>query len=151
MSTKEILSRPKSKTLEILTWYVNDQLYGMFLEDCKEVIKNIDILPIPHSKKYVAGIHNLRGEIITVIDVGVKLRYPKMIVEKGKSVIRLKEKSKVSIMADKINDILEISSELLVLPPSNLSEQETKCISFVVNSEKGVILIVNLKGITEIE
>lgn len=151
MSTKEILPATNSKTLEILTWFVHDQLYGLFLEDCKEVIKNIDILSIPHSKKYVAGIHNLRGEIITVIDVGVKLGYPKKVIERGKSVIRLKEKSKVSIMADKINDILEISSDLLELPPSNLNEQEMKCISFVVNSEKGVILIVNLKGITEIE
>jgi purine-binding chemotaxis protein CheW len=150
MSSNELATKPISKTLEVLTWYVNEQLYGLFLEDCKEVIKNIDILPIPHSKNYIAGIHNLRGEIITVIDVGVKLGYPKKPLEREKSIIRLKEKSKVSIMADKIFDIIEISSDLLELPPSNLSDQEMKCISFVVNSEKGVILIVNLKGITEI-
>ncbi len=147
----EMSLKQKGAFVEVLTWYVGEQLYGMFLDDCKEVIKKIDILPVPHSKPYIAGIHNLRGEIITVIDVGVKLGYPQKRLEKGKSVIRLKEKSKVSIMADKILDILEISTDLLELPPSNLSEQEMKCISSVANSEKGMILIVNLQGLTEIE
>ncbi len=151
MSSAEISVKQKKQMVEILTWYVKEQLYGLFLDDCKEVIKNINILPVPHSKKYIAGIYNLRGEIITVIDVAVKLGYPQEQLKNEKSVIRLKEKSKVSIMADKIYDILEISSDLLELPPSNLSEQEMKCISSVANSEKGVILIVNLKGLTEIE
>ncbi|HMV45507.1 MAG TPA: chemotaxis protein CheW [Leptospiraceae bacterium] len=141
----------KNKKLEILTWYVGENLYGLFLKDCKEVIKNVEILPIPHSKNYISGILNLRGEIITVLDAVVKLGYPKESIRGKKSIIRLKEKSKVSIVADKIYDIIEISSDRLENPPSNLSDRELKCIEKVVNSDQGAIVILNLNGITEIE
>ncbi len=147
MQTKKL----SNGILEVLTWYAGDQLYGLYLEDCKEVIKNIEIVTIPNSKKYLAGVHNLRGEIITVIDVGVKLGYPQKPHEKGKAVIRLKAKSKVSLLADRIHDILEIPSDALEPPPSNLSEKELNCISSAAKSKDGVVLIINLEGLTAIE
>lgn len=150
MTAIENLQQSKTR-IEVLIWYAGEQLYGLYLQDCKEVIKNIDILTVPHSKKYVVGILNLRGEIITVIDAGVKLGYPQKNQEGKKSIIRLKDKSKISIMADEILDILEIETDLIEQPPSNLNEREMKCISKIANIELGAILILNLNGITEIE
>ena len=55
--------------VQLLAWKLDDQLYGVELEYCLEVQKDLAILKVPHSKDYISGITNLRGEVVTVLDL----------------------------------------------------------------------------------
>ena len=62
----------KSSTVALATFYVGDALCGMDILTIQEINKMMDMTIVPHAPDYVMGILNLRGHIITVIDIGKK-------------------------------------------------------------------------------
>jgi purine-binding chemotaxis protein CheW len=65
----------KAEKFQILTWYIGKQLFGMELASCREVVQDRHITTVPYAKENVAGIVNLRGDVVTVLDLGVMLGY----------------------------------------------------------------------------
>ncbi|MFW5887282.1 MAG: chemotaxis protein CheW [Bacteriovoracia bacterium] len=79
-----------------LVFSLKDEKYGIPLSVVKEVIGMTEITPIPHVPVYFKGLINLRGKIISVIDLRVKL-------EVGKAEISPK---KTCIIITEINDLI---------------------------------------------
>jgi purine-binding chemotaxis protein CheW len=138
---------------QILTWKIGERLFGMDIGHCREVDKDKMIVAVPHSRKEIAGIVNLRGDVVTVIDLrvllgGTVLRED----ESGKSVIiRLKCRTQhVALKADSIYDVLSVTEDLFEGTPAHLSEIEARYIQSVAMTTKGLVVILNpdeiLKG-----
>ncbi|MBF0546380.1 MAG: chemotaxis protein CheW [Candidatus Riflebacteria bacterium] len=64
----------------IATFFINDCLYGIDTQRLQEVVRISEITPVHHSPEYVLGVMNLRGRIVTVIDLGCKLLLKKLTV-----------------------------------------------------------------------
>jgi purine-binding chemotaxis protein CheW len=129
---------------EFLTWYVGEQIYGLELHRCKEVEKNLRLTPVPNAKTYIAGIVNLRGDVVTVIDLRQLLR--KQTIERPErlQIIRLKSTgTQVAVIAEKIDDILSIADDSLEPAGAHMEEQEGYYIQYVAITKKGPILILN--------
>ena len=62
-----------ASTVELATFYVGESLYGMDILKVQEINKLMDMTRVPQAPDYVMGILNLRGQIVTVIDLGNKL------------------------------------------------------------------------------
>ena len=63
----------ENKTVELATFYVGDSLCGMDILKVQEINKLLEMTEVPLAPDYVKGILNLRGQIVTVIDLGNKL------------------------------------------------------------------------------
>jgi purine-binding chemotaxis protein CheW len=61
-----------SRTVEMATFYVGKALCGMDILNVQEINKLMDMTTVPQSPDYVMGILNLRGQIVTIIDLGEK-------------------------------------------------------------------------------
>ena len=59
--------------VELATFFVGDALCGMDILKVQEINKLIEMTRVPQAPEYVLGILNLRGEIVTIIDLGKKL------------------------------------------------------------------------------
>lgn len=142
-----------NKTFQLLTWTIEEQMFGLDISKCKEVDKDMKITDVPHSKPFIAGIVNLRGDVVTVIDLKTLLNENSTSVETPKNVIiRLKsDSSNIAIKADKISDILEIHENQIEPASAHLSDFETKYITHVGIIEKGLVLILNSNEILNIK
>ncbi len=130
--------------LQILTWLIGKQIFGMELSNCSEVVQDRLITRVPYANENVAGIVNLRGEVVTVLDLSTMLGYESNVTENDYVIIRLKSKTEhVAVKADQIFDILEISSMSMESAPAHLNEMETRYIRGVAMSEKGLVVILN--------
>ena len=66
--------KPKaSGTVELATFYVGEALCGMDILKVQEINKLMEMTKVPQAPSYVMGILNLRGQIVTIIDLGKKL------------------------------------------------------------------------------
>ncbi|PMP63127.1 MAG: chemotaxis protein CheW, partial [Caldimicrobium thiodismutans] len=63
------------RTIPVVTFYLEDFLFGIYAEKVMEINKDLDITPVPLSAPYILGIMNLRGQIITVIDLAKKINF----------------------------------------------------------------------------
>lgn len=138
---------------QILTWKIGERIFGMDIGHCREVEKDKDIVAVPHSRKEIAGIVNLRGEVVTVIDLKVLLggetaeeesAQDANLPEKKSVIIRLKcRNNHVALKADSIYDVLSVTDEQFEGTPAHLSEIEARYIQSVAMTNKGLVVILN--------
>ena len=55
--------------IQLVTFRLGDELYGVDIMSVKEIVKIQPIRPIPNAPYYMVGILNLRGDIIPIIDL----------------------------------------------------------------------------------
>ncbi len=65
----EILFMEDESQMQLVTFHLGDELYGVDIMDVKEILKIQNIRAIPNAPYYMVGILNLRGEIIPIIDL----------------------------------------------------------------------------------
>ncbi len=132
------------KKLQILTWTSNGHTYGGDAKYCIEVQAERKILDIPHANNYIVGIVNLRGDIVTVLDLFALMGQPSQKLDR-KVIIRLKDGEKqVALLADSVSEVIEISEEDLESAENHLTEKELKYIPYIIRRNHNLIFFVNI-------
>jgi purine-binding chemotaxis protein CheW len=132
--------------IQLLTWKVNEQLYAADIKYCHEVQTGKVVIDVPHAKEYVAGIVNLRGDVVTVIDLFTLMGQESQNKSDKFVLIRLKLNDKqIAVKADNISDVIELPTDKLEPANMHLSENELKYIPYIAYSSGGLIMILNVE------
>lgn len=140
---------------EVLTWKIDGRLYGIDAINCNDVEKKKNILSVPLAKDHIVGIVNVRGDVVTVINLRVLMGYTADSDEHGKEqvvankvLVRLASKTaSVAILADSADDVVSISDDDIEAIPAHLSDQELKFIDSVVMKDDKLIIILDAEEI----
>ena len=107
-STQETKGLPRSKKYMVFT--LGEDRFAIPLFQVKEVIGLIKITPIPDVPKYFKGLINLRGRIISTLDLRAKLGIPLKEAQAKKSCIIISELTEVLIgtIVDNVSEVVSI-------------------------------------------
>jgi purine-binding chemotaxis protein CheW len=95
-----------------LVFMLNGHLYGTPLSDIKEIIGLPEFVPVPQNPDYLLGLINLRGRVISAIDLKKKLDMKKTAEIKRPAVILVEDGTKVvGCVVDAIKEVLSIRDE----------------------------------------
>ncbi len=61
---------------QYVSFRIGEHLFGINILTVREIIRNVDFTPVERAPEYVRGLLNLRGQIITVLDLGPSLGMP---------------------------------------------------------------------------
>jgi len=140
----------RTQIVQILTWSSDGKLFGMDVAECREIVKDKKITTVPHSADTVLGIVNLRGEVVTVLDLSRLLGYKSSGDIEKAVLIRLKASSQqISVKADTVFDVIDARESEFEPPPSNLTDMESRFISSVLLTDKGLAVILNSKELVK--
>jgi purine-binding chemotaxis protein CheW len=117
----EKVSRSISK--EYCGFMLEEDFYALPVLRVQEIVRPMNITQVPHSQKYVKGLINLRGQIVTSIDLKILLKITNQdnLKEEYMNVImRMPDGSLVSLVVDKILDVFEVKKEHLEKTPDTL-------------------------------
>ncbi|MDY0360575.1 MAG: chemotaxis protein CheW [Desulforegulaceae bacterium] len=134
-----------SKNLELATFYVGEALCGIDILNIQEINKQFDFTTVPQSENFVKGVLNLRGRIVTILDLGKKLGLSP--VKKNKSnrnIIVNFYDEQIGLLVDKISDVIVAKAEELDTPPANLGGIQGSYFENVVKTEKTLIGILDI-------
>jgi len=106
-------------TNKYLTFLSNDLIYGIKIENVTEIITNYSITKLPMVPNYVQGIINLRGQIIPVVDI--RLRMNKLASETPYPCIIIIEINSISIgiLVDSVLQVLNLENKIAAPPSKN--------------------------------
>ncbi len=106
MKKKE--STPEQNSmLELATFYVSEALCGIDILNIQEINKHSAVTKVPQSADYVLGVLNLRGRIVTIIDLGIKLGLSAIDKNKNnRNIIVDSEDEQIGLLIDSISDVL---------------------------------------------
>jgi len=107
------------KTRELVVFRVGEQLCGVDIDVVQEVNKHLDVTPVHQGPAIVRGIVNLRGQIITIIDLRRCLGLePQPIGRRARSVVVRRGDEAVGLLVEDVDDILPApTDDILPMPP----------------------------------
>jgi len=110
-------------TTEILsTFHVGDFYCGIHTKEVIELTKDLEVTPVPLAPASILGLLNLRGQIVTAIDMRVRLSCERKEISSDSIGIFYKHSgSFFSFVVDRVNEIIELDEKDFEPPPSNLT------------------------------
>lgn len=97
-----------------VTFKIDNQLFGIPILQVQDVLSEQRITKVPLAPKEVAGALNLRGRIVTAIDLRIRLNLPKRDVSTGKksmSVVVDYNGELYSLIVDAVGEVLNLYEE----------------------------------------
>ncbi len=141
-----------SDTVELATFYVGEALCGMDILKIQEINKLIEMTRVPQAPEYVLGILNLRGEIVTIVDLGKKLSLKSTeMSDKTRNIIVNSNGEHIGLMVEKISDVVQAEWEKVEAPPANIGGVQGKYFTGVFKTEDRLIGILDVEKVLEEE
>ena len=137
--------------LQLVTFQLGEELYGVDIMDVKEIVKIQDVRPIPNAPYYVEGIFNLRREIIPIINLHKRFRIKKIKISddtddfEGGFIILNIEGNKIGIIIDRIARVVMINKDEIKEPPQMLSGIGTEYIQGVIRRDTNYLIMLDIR------
>ncbi|HAM73343.1 MAG TPA: chemotaxis protein CheW [Verrucomicrobiales bacterium] len=133
---------PPSK--QFCTFYLNGLYFGVEVLKVQEVIRYQEMTPVPLASRTIRGLINLRGQIVTAIDLRRRLELPARGPEElPMNVVVRSEDGAVSLLVDEIGDVVEIEAEIHERPPETLRGVARELITGVYKLKERLLLILD--------
>jgi purine-binding chemotaxis protein CheW len=139
-----------AQTHQFCTFYLDKLMFGVELEKVQEVIRYLEITEIPLAPRVVSGLMNLRGQIVT----GVDLRRRLDLTDRPDgtapmNVVIRSADGAVSLLVDEIGDVVEATDESFERPPETLQGKVREVILGVHKLEKQLMHVLNTEKACE--
>lgn len=144
MQSDDVQEADDTQKGRYLIFQLDGEEYGIGISEVIEILAMQPITPIPESAPYVKGIINLRGKIITVIDM--RLKFNKQAAEyNDRTCVIIIEVDGVreGIIVDSVVEVATIANEDIALPPEDKTGFQNQYISGINGSGDKVRLLLD--------
>lgn len=122
MNTSTQSAKSAGENRQLCTFLIDDMLFGVDVMKVQEVIRYQEMTKVPLATATVRGLINLRGQIVTAIDMRARLGLPprsdgalpmNVVAQTGEGV--------VSLLVDEIGDVLEVEERTFERAPETMN------------------------------
>ncbi|HBA72093.1 MAG: hypothetical protein A2X82_02615 [Geobacteraceae bacterium GWC2_55_20] len=138
--------------LEFLCFRVSDEFYGINIMDIKEIIKPREVTEVPRAPAFVTGVLSLRGTIIPVIDMRLRLGLVRdQLTGKERIVVIKKSNDSFSgLLVDEVIQVVRINKDAVEPAPAILEGIDRDFVFGIGRSDGRLLIILNLESIADI-
>jgi purine-binding chemotaxis protein CheW len=153
MSTKMAeLSAVSSSELQFATFFIGDLLMGINIQQVQEINRHLEMTAVPHAPGHVRGVVNLRGEVVTVLDLSIILGLGSTnITSHSRNVIVDLNDEKTGLLVDRIADVVIAQSSEIESPPANVSGIDGHFFKGVCKLESNLLIIIDIESVINLE
>ncbi len=147
-----IQQNQKSDNVQFTTFWLADELFGVDALQVQEILPYQQLTSVPLAPEYVKGLINLRGQIVTVLDLRRRLGFdPLDDKTTGTNLIVNADEGPMSVFVDDIGNVLDIQTDRLTPPPGTVRGVAAHYIKEVCQLEEQLLIILELKNILQME
>ncbi|GAB4010189.1 chemotaxis protein CheW [Nocardioides ultimimeridianus] len=126
------------------TFWVDDLFFGVSVAEVQEVLRTQPMTPVPRAAEAVTGLINLRGQIVTAVDLRVRLGLPPRDPETPPMNVIVRSRGEVvSILVDDIGDVIDTAGIEPEPVPSNMPFQLQEVVSGVRPLTDSILLVLD--------
>ncbi len=137
---------------QFCTFELNGLLFGIEVVEVQEVLRYQNMTQVPLAPDMVRGLINLRGQIVTAVDLRSRFDFPPLPegVLPMNIVVRTDE-GPVSFLVDEIGDVVEVNDEAFESPPGNLTGFAREATLGVYKLKHRLLLILDTHRILDLD
>lgn len=126
--------------MQLIIFRLNDEFYAFDTEVVENINDIMKITKIPKAPSYIKGLINLRGNVISLIDLKLLLNLNNSDA-KSESIIILKlEEESVGALVDEVDEVIDIEKSMI----EKVENKESKAISGVININGKIITLIDV-------
>lgn len=139
---------PAAVMADYVTMIVSGQLFGIPVLEVHDVFVPTKLAHVPMAPPEIAGVLNLRGRIVTAIDLRQRLGYsPRLAGEKCMAIVIEHQGEPYSLLADSVGEVLSLEAALFDKNPSNLDPKLQDISEGIFRLEEDLLVVMQLDKI----
>jgi purine-binding chemotaxis protein CheW len=144
--TTELLSA----TERYCTFWVGDLFFGVDVEQVQEVLRYQEMTVVPQAPESVRGLINLRGQIVTAVDLRCRLGLPAREDDALPMNVIVRSRGEVvSLLVDDIGDVMEAGDRVPEPVPANLPGAVASALLGVIPLPETILLVLDANRAVE--
>lgn len=136
---------------QFCTFWVKDHLFGVPISAVQEVLLSQPVTPVPLAPAEIPGLINLRGQIVTVLDLRARLHLhdaTRELAVDGVNAIVVTADAPVSLLADRIGEVITADDRRFEPPPDTLDPRVRDLVSRVYKLDEQLMLVLDIDNTT---
>jgi purine-binding chemotaxis protein CheW len=139
-----------SNDLHIVGFRVGPETFGVPITCVHEIVRVPEITNVPDSPEYVEGVINLRGKIVSVVDLRKRLGAQLTARDKKNRVIVVESDGKlVGLIVDAASEVMKIPHAEIEPPPRVLAEDDHSYVTGVGKMKDRLVILVDLQRVLQ--
>ncbi len=141
--------RSSDVLLQLVTFNLVGEEFGLPILDVREIIRMVDVTPVPHSPNFGEGVINLRGQILPVIDLRKRFGLDSSKADEDTRIVVVEiNKNLIGLIVDGVNEVLRIPSETVNPAPQIVSSGiGAEYIQGIAHYNEKMIILVDLERV----
>jgi purine-binding chemotaxis protein CheW len=137
---------------QFCTFTLGGHLFGLEVRQIQEVLLYQDMTRVPLAPSMVRGLINLRGQIVTAIDLRRRLGMPPLPADQlPMNVVVRTDDGAVSLLVDQIGDVVEVDDDAFEAPPETLTGLPREVTRGVYKLNRRLLLILDIARILSVQ
>lgn len=129
-----------------LTFVLANQAFGVPIEVVREINRLTDITPVPQAPAFVAGIINLRGRVIPVLDLRMKFGMTAAPFSKETCIVVIEHNDvQIGNIVDAVSGVVDFKADQIAAPPMMGDATKMRFIIGMGKEEGRLIVLVDVK------
>lgn len=132
------------------TFHLDNLFFGVEVQKVQEVIRYQEMTRVPLASPVVRGLINLRGQIVTAIDLRCRLELKPL--PEGRlpmNVVVRTDDGPISLLVDEIGDVLEVNAQSFERPPETLKGEARELIRGAYKLKDRLLLTLDTERVVE--
>ncbi len=148
---ESIMSNEGSNLREYVTAMVGGQLFGLPILRVQDVFKPERVTRVPLAPPEIAGMLNLRGRIVTLVDLRRQLDLPPPEDDKPRMAVGVEWRGEsYGLLIDSIGEVLKLDDEARERNPANLSEGLARMSVGIHRLDQQLLMVLDVERVLDI-
>jgi purine-binding chemotaxis protein CheW len=132
--------------------FVGNTLCGVDTEPVQEIVKVGHITPVHHAPAYVVGIMNLRGRVVTVIDLGLKLELGATALTPDSRILIVSWLGEaLGLLIDTVLGVVPVDRTEMKPPPENVRGVQSAMVEGVCRVDDRLMALLDLRSVLAVD
>ncbi len=119
-----------SRELHIVGFQVGRETYGVPITSLHEIVRVPEITAVPDAPEYLEGVINLRGKIVSVMDLRKRFGEKQAEVKKHNRILVVEHAGRLAgLIVDSASEVLKIPADAVDAPPAVFQEGGLNCVT----------------------
>ena len=146
MTNQEEIKKDQEELLQLVSFKIGDEEFGVDILRVQEINRMSQITKVPNTPDFLEGVINLRGRIVPVIDLRVKLGMLRKEHDKDTRIVVVELKGKtMGFIVDEVNEVLRISKDITEAPPDIISGVNAEYITSIGKLDDRLLILLDLE------
>jgi len=140
-----------NRELHIVGFQVGRETYGVPIISLHEIVRVPEITTVPDAPDFMEGVMNLRGKIVSVIDLRKRLGEKKVTASRRNRILVLEHKGRLSgLIVDSASEVLKIPASDVEPSPAALQEGSLNCVTGLGKCKGRLIVLLDMTRLLDL-